>query len=110
MDGSISAAGSELFRKLRFELAQLDLIAGPPLREVATPLVREHESVWHWLRPASGASDWFDLLTEQNNKIVRLHGDLVQKTRADLSLDPTSSTSRLRSFLPHWLGGTRSSP
>lgn len=86
-------AGSELFEKLRFELAQLDLIAGPDVRAVATTLVREHESVQHWIRPASGADDWYKLLTEQNNKIVRLHEELVDKTRAELGLDPTPSSS-----------------
>lgn len=83
-------AGSELFEKLRFELTQLDLIAGRDVRAVATTLVREHESVQHWTRPASGADDWYKLLTEQNNKIVRLHEELVDKTRAELGLDPTS--------------------
>jgi hypothetical protein len=72
-------AGSELYEKLRFGAAQLDLIAGRPLRSVAAKLVREHESAQHWLRPASGADDWFELLTEQNNKIVRLHAELVGK-------------------------------
>jgi hypothetical protein len=66
--------------------------------------------VWHWLRPANGASNWYELLTDENNKIVRLHGDLVQKTRADLGLDRSSTTQRLRSLLPSWLGGTRSPP
>lgn len=94
--------GSELYDKLRFELAQLDLIAGRPLRDVAASLVRGHESVRHWIRPASGASDWYELLTEQNNKIIRLHGDLIERTRADLGLDRISISRRLRSLLPHW--------
>jgi hypothetical protein len=79
-------AGSEAYEKLRFEVAQLDLIAGHQLRDVANKLVGEHESARQWLRPASGADDWFQLLTEQNNKIIRLHTELVEKTRADLGL------------------------
>jgi hypothetical protein len=93
-------AGSELYDKLRFEGAQLDLIAGHPLRDAATTLVREHESVRHRIRPASGASDWFELLTEHNNKIVRLHEDLIKKTRADLGVDRASVRHRLRLLLP----------
>jgi hypothetical protein len=89
-------AGSELYDKLRFELAQLDMIAGPPPRQVASMLVREHESVQHWLRPASGASDWFELLTTQNNKIAHFHGELVIRTRADLGVDRDSLWHRLR--------------
>lgn len=87
-------AGSGMYEKLRFEAAQLDLIAGHPLREVANKLVREHESVQRWLRPASGANDWFELLTEQNNKIIRLHAELVEKTRADLGVDRGAGRSR----------------
>jgi hypothetical protein len=94
--------GSQLYDKLCFELAQLDLIAGRPLRDVATSLVREHESVRHWMRPTSGASDWYELVAEQNNKITRLHADLVERTRADLGLDRISTTRRLRSLIPHW--------
>jgi hypothetical protein len=87
-------AGSELYGKLRFEAAQLDLIAGRPLRDVANKLVREHESVLHWLRPASGASDWLESLVEQNNKIVGLHTELVERTRADLGVDRGSVQHR----------------
>jgi len=75
-----------IYEKLRFEAAQLDLIAGVSLRDVANKLVREHESTRHWLRPASGASDWYELATKQNNKVVRLHAELVEKARADLGL------------------------
>jgi hypothetical protein len=68
-------------------MAQLDLVAGPPLRETAGALVRHHESMRHYIRLASGASDWFDRVTDLNNEIGALQGDLVVKTRADLGLD-----------------------
>jgi len=100
-------AGSELHDKLRFELAQLDLIAGSPVRDVASTLVREHESVRHWISPASGANNWFELLTEQNNKIFDLHAELVMKTRADLGLESRPATGRLRSLLPRSHDGKR---
>jgi hypothetical protein len=93
-------AGSEKYDKLRFELAQLDLIAGRPLRDVADALLREHESVRQWIGPASGASDWFKLLAEHNNKIVGLHGDLIRQTRADLGVDRTLVRHRLLKNLP----------
>jgi hypothetical protein len=91
-------AGSEAYDKLRFEMAQLDLVAGPPLRETAGALVRHHESARHYIRLASGASDWFDRVTDLNNEIVALQGDLVVKTRADLGLDHGVSNHRLRSL------------
>ncbi len=53
--------GSQLYDKLRFELAQLDLIAGRPLRDVAASLFREHESVRHWIvsiQPSLAMCHW----------------------------------------------------
>ena len=92
-------AGSEVYDKLRFEVAQLDLFAGRPLRDVATKVAREHESPRHWLRPASGADgDLLELLTEQNNKILWLHTELVEKARADLGVDRGAVQPRLRSL------------
>jgi hypothetical protein len=93
------AAGSDVYDKLRFELAQLDLVAGPPLRETAGALVRHHESMRHYIRPASAASDWSDQVTDLNNKIVTFHRDLVVKTRADLGLDHGVAGHRMRSLL-----------
>jgi hypothetical protein len=81
------AVGSSAYDKLRFETAQLDLVAGPPLRDTARALLRQHESMRHYIRLASGASDWFERVTELNNEIVALQGELVVKTRADLGLD-----------------------
>ena len=79
-------AGSELYGKLRFETAQLDLFAGRPVRDVAAKLVRAHESPQHWLRPASGASDLLRTLTEHDHKIAEVHVELVAKAREDLGL------------------------
>jgi hypothetical protein len=95
------AAGSDVDDKLRFELAQLDLVAGPPLRETAAALIRHHESMRHYIRPASAAGDWFDQVTDLNNKIITLHGDLAVKTRADLGLDRGVAGHRVRSLLSH---------
>jgi hypothetical protein len=51
--------------------------------------------VRQWIRPASGASNYFELLAEHNNKIVGLHGDLIKQARADLGVDRTSARHRL---------------
>jgi hypothetical protein len=51
----------------------------------------------------SGADDWFQLFTEQNNKIVRLHAELVEKARADLGL-ASSFTVPPHSLLAKILG------
>jgi hypothetical protein len=93
------AVGSGAYDKLRFEMAQLNLIAGPPLRDVAGALLRQHESMRHYIRPTNGASNWFDLVTNLNNEIVTLQRDLVVKTRADLGLDRGVTSHRLRSLL-----------
>jgi hypothetical protein len=93
------AIGSGAYDKLRFEMAQLDLVAGPPLRDAAGALLRRHESMRHYIRPAGGASNWFELATNLNNEIVELQGDLVVKTRADLGLDRGVTSHRLRSLL-----------
>jgi hypothetical protein len=96
--------GSELYDKLRFEVAQLDIMAGRPLRDVAAKLVREHESPWHWLRPASGGeANLLESLYEQHNKIVGLHAELVERTRTDLGLDSSLQVPP-RSLLAKLLG------
>jgi len=92
--------GSELYDNLRFESGQLDLMAGPGLRDVAARLVREHESIRHWIRPASGADDWLDLLITHGNTVIQLHKDLVNQARAELGVDQLDMKRRLRALLP----------
>ena len=79
-------AATELYDKLRFEAAQLELIADRPVRDVAAKLIRAHEGPQHWLRPASPTDDPFELLSKQNRVILGLHAELVEKTRTDLGL------------------------
>lgn len=94
-------AGAGAYEKLRFEIAQVDLVAGRPLRETAGALLGLHESMRHYIRPAGAANDWFEQVTDLNNQIIALEGDLVAKTRADLGLDrgvrvpPRSLAARL---------------
>jgi hypothetical protein len=91
--------GSDLFEKLRFESAQLDLVAGGALRQVVAALVLEHESIRHWIRPASGADDWFELLYEHGDKVLQLHDELIKLARIDLGVD--SLPKRWRGLFDH---------
>ena len=50
-------AGQKLCNKLRFEKAQLDLIAGRPVRDAANKLVLKHESVRIWLKSLHGGQE-----------------------------------------------------
>lgn len=79
-------AGSKLFGKLRLETTQLELSAGEALRDVADRLLRAHESLNHWLRPASPSDDPIALVNEQNNMIIQMHAELIGRERADLGL------------------------
>jgi hypothetical protein len=92
-------AGRELYSKLRFETAQLDLFAGQAVRDVAHRLFNVHKGLNDRVRlepePISerykpGSS--FALLeeemfpVEQGMIIDALHAELVEKTRADFGL------------------------
>jgi hypothetical protein len=88
-------AGSELYEKLVFEAAQLDLIAGRPLREAAKAFSQEH--MWMMAIGAlSDRSDWFEWFAAQVGRIGGSRNDLVVQARADLGID-SGSESRLRS-------------
>jgi hypothetical protein len=57
------------------------------------------------LTPASGADDLTELLTDQNNKIVGLHAELVDKARADLGPAVSGRLSPVRSPEPVGMAG-----
>jgi hypothetical protein len=82
---------ADILPKLRFQVSQLDLVAGQRLRVIAHQLISEHESIIRWLRPASGASNFERLAIQQNNLIVGLHTDLINTARIDLGVDRTIS-------------------
>jgi hypothetical protein len=84
--------GCEFYEKLRFETAQLDLIAGRPVREVAAKLIRAHESPQHWLRPATGANELSRTVGNHSVEIGRLRAELTDKTRADFGLSTSPPT------------------
>ena len=89
-------AGSELYEKLGFEAAQLDLIAGRPLRDVTAKLVHRHWTVMIMNHPQAERDDWFEVLADQVDKIGGLSNALVQQARIDLGVD-RGSEPRLRS-------------
>jgi hypothetical protein len=75
------------FEALSFEAAQLDLIAGRPLRDAAGALVGSHESLAHWLRPASRASEAIELWTAESDKLIgQLRDQLIATARTDLGI------------------------
>jgi hypothetical protein len=83
-------AGAKQYGKIEFEVAQLTLIAGFPLREAATALSRLHWTVVRAMPPLADMSDWFERVAEQMDRIAALHDDLATEARADLGVDPRS--------------------
>jgi hypothetical protein len=49
--------GRELWRSLRYEAAQLDLLVGRPVRDVATALVSAHDQAWFRMNPNGAGGD-----------------------------------------------------
>jgi len=73
--------GRALFAKLRYEVAQLDLVAGEELRTAANALVTIHEDAEHRLRPAGPGQDEFD-------ERIRDHtATLIAAARTDLKFE-----------------------
>lgn len=77
-------AAVELWKTLRFEVAQLDLLAGAEVRKVADDLVSEHERVRYRLNPNGPGVTLFR--TGEEDKFVELHNQLVEQARRDLGL------------------------
>jgi len=73
--------GRVLFAKLRFEVAQLDLVAGNGLSTAAKALVTTHEDAEHRLRPAGPGQEYFD------GKIRDNTAALIATARADLKFE-----------------------
>ena len=98
---------SELHGKLRFETAQLDLIAGRPIREVADTLVVVHLSSLSRLGLRHSVPVTSKMISQQNSQIVGLQAQLVEKARADLGLttDPLTPLYRRGRPTPLWRRG-----
>lgn len=93
--------GRQLLQDLRFEVAQLDLLASGPVRQVARELVESHqsESGRLVLTVKPGEDDYPGRRAAQL-KIAKLHDALVERTRTDLGLGlPTRPRSLLGKLL-----------
>jgi hypothetical protein len=91
--------GRELWNSLRYEAAQLDLLASPGVRKAARDLVAAHEGAWFRMNPAGAGMTPFR--TGEEDKIDKLHGKLVERTRADFGVDRVPVGRRLpRLFVP----------
>lgn len=73
--------------KISFEAVQLDLIAGGPVRDVATKLAQRHSAVVLLCHPEREHDDWHGLLSGQLEAIAKLQQDLVRHARTDLGAD-----------------------
>src|SRR5262249_38132873 len=69
------------FEELRYQIAQLDLVAGEQLRKTAHALLSKHESLRHWLRPASGADSPIDLFDQSSAEVIELRDRLIDVGR-----------------------------
>lgn len=87
--------GWDTFEQLRHEVTGLDLIAGPAPRKTAERLVSAHESLVHWLRPASGTSEPpGETFAKQSNVIAQAEQDLVSAIRQDIGVDGPAGFAR----------------
>jgi hypothetical protein len=83
--------GWQLLEDLRYEVAQLDLLASGPVRKAARELVRAHEE--DWVRVVETKPGVHDAEGGRANdvKIRELQSALVETTRADLGLGPAGA-------------------
>jgi hypothetical protein len=77
--------GRSALDKLRFEVAQLDLIAAQPVRDAAAALLLSHESVAiAQFRSVDSSAGLMKTVMESKAKMLQT--DLVERTREDLGL------------------------
>lgn len=97
--------GRQHLDELRFEAAQLDLLASRTMREVASSIVTEHQKETGRLimRVKSGQKD-FEGRRAAHAKIGELHKTLVESARADLGLDQSAPHRSLLGKLLAWPG------
>lgn len=80
-------AGGVLYDKLRFELAQLDLIAGHPIRDVVYEILLKHQDLRVLSRPQGAMRDWCTKSGKRCVELTSLQRRLVVLARADLGID-----------------------
>lgn len=79
--------GLALYNKLRFQLAELDLIAGPGVRRVAAAIETAHLSIRNVIRPDGGTQDPSSRTRKEIIKIEDLHHELITAARIDIGVD-----------------------
>jgi len=97
--------GRQHLDELRFEVAQLDLLASPAVRATAASLVSEHQRETSRLimRVKPGQDD-FEGRRASQVKIEELHKALVECARADLGLGLPAQPRSLLGKLLAWPG------
>ena len=84
--------GWQALRNLRYEVAQLDLLASHTVRQAARDLVAAHEQEVRRLAfPPNPATDENAARLASHAKIGKLEEALVERTRTDLGLAPVGS-------------------
>jgi hypothetical protein len=95
--------GRQLLHDLRYEVAQLDLLASRTLRQIAQDLVSAHESeTSRLLLLAKPGQDDYEGRQANQVKIKELQSSLVKSTRTDLGLDLPMAPRSLVGKLLAW--------
>jgi hypothetical protein len=95
--------GRQLLHDLRYEVAQLDLLAGRTVCQVAYELVEAHQrETSRLLMLAKPGQDDFEGRQAAQVKIEELQSALVKSTRTDLGLDLSGGPPESRGKLLTW--------
>jgi hypothetical protein len=85
--------GSDTFDGLLLQAAELEMIAGSEITDAVSAMMKSHESIRHWLRGASGASNYYEAsLRERVQLRTGLRNRLVRAARTDLGVDAKRSS------------------
>jgi hypothetical protein len=101
--------GWQLIEDLRYEVAQLDLLASGPVRKAASELVRAHMGEWVRAVETGPGLDYDEGRQASQVKIRELRSVLVERARADLGLGPGIQVPP-RSLLAKLLGRYQEQP
>jgi hypothetical protein len=80
---------THLLLDLRYEVAQLDLLASRPVRQAAGELVDAHQNEALRLSITTRGEEDYPPRQANYDKLGKLQGALVERTRADLGLGPS---------------------
>jgi hypothetical protein len=77
-------SGSDLYKQLRYQIAELSLVAGEPVNRTANALLVKHEGLRHVIRPAGGADSPEAVVWAYREEIIALLSKFISQTRTDL--------------------------